>query len=237
MTYIGVADGGHGFKFMRANNSIVTQPTALFDEAIFPKCPNTKRWASTRLQSAPKPADSQPENSDDDWITDDDEPDSCPPPKSQKGPGQDRDDKPAQPEVREPENPPSPPPGDPAQQDELRRPVRERKPVTRLGNIYGEPWNPVETYRKIESDKKWKDLVGEKSKTSCIPHQSKQKQQVPGPSSAPPPRDPPAQSPGASHEPVAPEASDQRSEHDADELLRPYIYLETSGCMQQQIEQ
>ncbi|EPQ53415.1 hypothetical protein GLOTRDRAFT_130754 [Gloeophyllum trabeum ATCC 11539] len=80
MTYIGVADGSHGFKFMRTNNSVVTQPTALLDEAMFPKCSNTKRRASTRLQSAPKP-----ENSDDDWITDDDEPDSRPPPNSQKG--------------------------------------------------------------------------------------------------------------------------------------------------------
>ena len=43
MVYIGVAPGGHGFRFMRSpNNVIFTLAHALFNEKMFPKCPTNQ---------------------------------------------------------------------------------------------------------------------------------------------------------------------------------------------------
>ncbi|KAI0326912.1 hypothetical protein GY45DRAFT_1378894, partial [Cubamyces sp. BRFM 1775] len=49
MVYIGVAPGGHGFRFMQSpNNVIFTSAHALFDKNMFPKCPTNQRSTHER---------------------------------------------------------------------------------------------------------------------------------------------------------------------------------------------
>jgi len=42
MTYLGLVEGVKGNLFMRSNNSIAMAETLLFDERIFPHCPDAK---------------------------------------------------------------------------------------------------------------------------------------------------------------------------------------------------
>lgn len=178
MTYIGFAPGGHGFRFMRSPNNVVfTSAHALFDEQMFPKCPDHRQRRSfTRLrEDAPKsnPIPSGP--------LDDDEP-RRPPQQNlqQRRQGQEPDKAPAQPPARSP-SPPPPPPVEPPTPKAPRRSGRERKPVTRPGNVYGETRNPVDTYKEVERQGMWKKLVGEDTSRSRGPSRSRETM-VPGPS-------------------------------------------------------
>ncbi|KAI9064810.1 hypothetical protein FKP32DRAFT_1531994, partial [Trametes sanguinea] len=113
MVYIGVAPGGHGFRFMRSpNNVIFTSAHALFDETMFPKCPANKRRRTSRLDDEPEddPSDHEssiPSGFDDD--DDDDEPRRPPQHLPPKGQEQEHDDAPeTPPQARTPSPPPLP---------------------------------------------------------------------------------------------------------------------------------
>ncbi|TFK45320.1 hypothetical protein OE88DRAFT_1611886, partial [Heliocybe sulcata] len=197
ITYIGIPDGGAGYKFMRTNNSIVVQSTALFDEAMFPCCSDSRKRPHTRLQTAPPSAETEPPVPDL-WI---DSEDFLPqPPKpSEKRSGNQGDD----PEVQQPAhqpNPPSPPPGEPQVPPvPLRHSGRERTAPSR-------PGMPT-----------WKQLVGEPSRTRSTT-KARQQIQVPGPSSAPqPPHDHSPQPPDAPEQGGA--NSDQPSEEEVEGIL------------------
>ncbi|KAL7280536.1 hypothetical protein ACG7TL_005473 [Trametes sanguinea] len=74
MVYIGVAPGGHGFRFMRSpNNVIFTSAYALFDKMMFPKCPTNQRQRTSRLEDEPEENPSNQESSIPSGNDDDDE--------------------------------------------------------------------------------------------------------------------------------------------------------------------
>jgi hypothetical protein len=59
MIYLGTAPGVKGWTFMRSpNNIIFTAAHTIFDEEMFPKCPQAVRRPTTRLQT-PAPTPSQ----------------------------------------------------------------------------------------------------------------------------------------------------------------------------------
>lgn len=193
MTYIGVAPGGHGDRFMRSpNNTIFTSSQALFDETLFPKCPESNKRQNTRLHNAPKPPSTKkrddPERPPSHPSHDDDENDDFnnrPPTLPKKGPGAPQPGQHAR-----SRSPPSPPPMDEQPQQEAgpsepRRSGRERKVKMRPDNAYGETRHPTDIYRDIESGKTWRDIIGDEGRS----HQPQKwsRRQVPGPSSAPAP--------------------------------------------------
>ena len=54
MTFIGLSEGTKGYIFMRSPNNIVfTAIQALFDETLFPKCPNMRRLGYTPVGLTP----------------------------------------------------------------------------------------------------------------------------------------------------------------------------------------
>ena len=54
MTFIGLSEGAKGYIFMRSPNNIVfTAIQALFDEMLFPKCPNMCRLGYTPVGLTP----------------------------------------------------------------------------------------------------------------------------------------------------------------------------------------
>jgi hypothetical protein len=54
MTFIGIVEGTKGYIFMRSPNNIVfTAIQALFDETLFPKCPNMRRLGYTPVDLPP----------------------------------------------------------------------------------------------------------------------------------------------------------------------------------------
>ncbi len=129
------------------NNVLFTSAHAMFDEHMFPKCPDQRKRRNTRLlELAPKPdhADQHshiPPGSDDDN-------ESCRPPNNLPSKGQDTecDDTPTPPRERSPSPPPPPPEEPPAP----RCSGHERKMKTRPGNVYGESRHSVEQYKEIE---------------------------------------------------------------------------------------
>ena len=59
MIFLGYSDGVKGYLFLQLhNNSLFTAATALFDEAMFPKCPDLKRRGFTPVGETT--ADDQP---------------------------------------------------------------------------------------------------------------------------------------------------------------------------------
>ncbi|KAI9066891.1 hypothetical protein FKP32DRAFT_1703571, partial [Trametes sanguinea] len=198
MVYIGVAPGGHGFRFMRTpNNVIFTSAHALFDETMFPKCPANKRRRTSRLDDEPEddPSDHEssiPSGYDDD---DDDEPRRPPQHLPPKGQEQEHDDAPeTPPQARTPSPPPRVSEMPPTPKKPSRVPARERKVPVRPGNIYGEGKHPVQQFKEIEKQGEWEKIIGQKPGRSRAPGPSRS-EQVPGNSSAPsPPSDIPAPS-------------------------------------------
>lgn len=94
ITYLSVAPGGHGSRFMRApNNVLFTAMHALYDETLFPKCEQTVKRRHTWLQEpVPKPDQSTIPSD-----VDDNETPHCRPQKlPTKEKGKERDDAPAQ---------------------------------------------------------------------------------------------------------------------------------------------
>ncbi|KZT63674.1 hypothetical protein DAEQUDRAFT_679956 [Daedalea quercina L-15889] len=132
MTYLGVAPGGHGHRFMCSPNNVVyTSLMAVFDETMFPRCPDTK------LQTVPKKLDQvghQPTSQEDSDDDDDDDDDSYHHPHYlPKGDREDLEKDPEQPEVPHPDTPlPEQPPmpkkpssqtsRNPQQQEQVPRP-------------------------------------------------------------------------------------------------------------------
>ncbi|KAL7284517.1 hypothetical protein ACG7TL_001808 [Trametes sanguinea] len=195
MVYIGVAPGGHGFRFMRSpNNVIFTSAYALFDETMFPKCPTNQRRRTSRLEDEPEenPSDQEssiPSGNDDD---DEDQPPRHPPQNlPERRQEQEHDDAPEAP-PRTPSPPPRVPEVPPTPKKKV--PARVRKVPIRPGNIYGESRHPVEQFKEIEKQGEWEKLVGQKPGRSRTTGPSRS-EQVPGNSSAPsPPSDIPAPS-------------------------------------------
>ncbi|KAI0055097.1 hypothetical protein BV25DRAFT_1789644, partial [Artomyces pyxidatus] len=113
MTYLGVAPGGHGDRFMRSPNNVVfTSAHALFDENMFPKCAKEMKRRTTWLpNSAPDSNDEPdvPHPLDDD----DDFPSSSPPNPSKRDPPPSNDNSGSQ-------NPPQPPQGEPRRSERQR---------------------------------------------------------------------------------------------------------------------
>ncbi|KAI9061363.1 hypothetical protein FKP32DRAFT_1576091 [Trametes sanguinea] len=220
MVYIGVAPGGHGFRFMRSpNNVIFTSAHALFDETMFPKCPANKRRRTSRLDDEPEddPSDHEssiPSGFDDD--DDDDEPRRPPQHLPPKGQEQEHDDAPeTPPQARTPSPPPRVPEMPPTPKKPSRVPARERKVPVRPGNIYGEGKHPVQQFKEIEKQGEWEKIIGQKPGRSRAPGPSRS-EQVPGNSSAPsPPSDIPA--PSASGD-ASGSANNEGSGHSSDEV-------------------
>ncbi|THH23200.1 hypothetical protein EUX98_g7976 [Antrodiella citrinella] len=169
MIYLGVAEGIKGFKFMcQPNNVIFTAITAVFDEEMFPRCPDQRRRNTTRIgqdnQPADTPLDIPPEV---DANDDDDAP--APRPHhthhlSQRDEGRDHDGDHDGAAAPNPPPPPPPPEEPPAPQP--RHSGRERRPVNRPGNVYGERRNPVDQFKDVECMGKWKEIVGEQPSSS-----------------------------------------------------------------------
>ncbi|KAI0065648.1 hypothetical protein BV25DRAFT_1798625, partial [Artomyces pyxidatus] len=63
MTYLGVAPGGHGDRFMRSPNNVVfTSAHALFDENMFPKCAKETKRRTTRLPNSVPDSNDEPDD-------------------------------------------------------------------------------------------------------------------------------------------------------------------------------
>ncbi|KAL7280477.1 hypothetical protein ACG7TL_005409 [Trametes sanguinea] len=195
MVYIGVAPGGHGFRFMRSpNNVIFTSAYALFDKMMFPKCPTNQRQRTSRLEDEPEENPSNQESSIPSGNDDDDE-DQPPlhPPQHllERRQEQEHDHAPEAP-PRTPSPPPRVPEVPPTPKKKV--PARVQKVPIRPGNIYGESRHPIEQFKEIEKQGEWEKLIGQKPGRSRATGPSRS-EQVPGNSSAPsPPSDIPAPS-------------------------------------------
>ena len=212
MTYLGMSDGVKGFLFMRSNTALFVGTQATFDEALFPRCPD-----STRRQHVPvgedfplrddDPADPQdPPQESGDMPSDDDEDFPPPPPAApappfppQRGPDDDDDDQNRQdpPHDRRDQTPEAAPPapkrgkghkksGPPP--EPTRKSTRVRTQVSRPDNAYGDR-APAEIERDVSSETKWRKMVGDdEPRSSRSKATSDAEKRVPGPSSQPPSR-------------------------------------------------
>ena len=184
MTYLGIAPGVKGWKFMRGpNNIIFTAANAIFDEEMFPKCPQAVRRPITRLQSnAPSPTCpnksgrdtcqcSPPESKGDDDESEQSAPQRDSTPKG-KGKGRAIDDGAPSPPPVTPKGekgsltprPPAPEPTPTLQpEDGPSRPARERRPPLRPGNVYGEREHPLDIEKRTRKKVDWKSVVGERA--------------------------------------------------------------------------
>ena len=180
MVYLGVAEGGIGYKFMRSPNYVIfTSSHALFDEKHFPRCKTSKRTIR-QPDDAPKnrqqeldrnPNPSQPPFGQDDDLFNPFPPDKrkagdgnwevppaappAPPPDFMQPPAQDE-------EQEEPAPPPTPPLEQVPEQQGPRRSARENKgvPPLRPGNVFGERRKPTDILQK---ERGWKyDAVSDK---------------------------------------------------------------------------
>ncbi|KAL1657516.1 hypothetical protein GGF50DRAFT_11566, partial [Schizophyllum commune] len=95
MTYLGIPDGVKGYLFMRSNTSLFVATQAMFDEEVFPRCPDSD---SNRRQHVPvgdepqrddDPADPQDLQGPGDMPGDDDD---APPPPAPPAPPHPRKD-------------------------------------------------------------------------------------------------------------------------------------------------
>jgi hypothetical protein len=196
MVYIGHTEGVKAYTFIRlSKNTVYTGATALFDEALFPKCSASKKHGFTRLQEPAEQHGTPPQPTP---IVDEDvdAPHPLPPPRRpsrQSEVPQDPDEdlvpppehtSPSPAPVTEPEqerepSPPLPP---------LRRSGWERKVPSRPGNVYGEDRHPVQQYRDIQRLRQWRETVGDWQGRSLPPAPPRQRQ-VPGPSNGEPQRE------------------------------------------------
>ncbi|KZP30221.1 hypothetical protein FIBSPDRAFT_726364, partial [Athelia psychrophila] len=171
MIYIGMADDNKkAYKFMcLPNNVIFAGTTALFDETLFPKCPDHKQRTFTHIGENPNDIPLEVRDDDDDVYR----PNPPKTPQRDVDHGHDDDRERTDPPVPVPPLPPLPP-------IEPRRSRCERNFVPTPGNIYGEKRNPIEQYKDVEKMGQWKKLVGEQPKTCVKPQEH---EPVPGPSS------------------------------------------------------
>ena len=76
MVYLGQPNGVKGYLFMRLhNNMLFTAATALFDEQMFPKCPEGKKGGHTELGEEQPNNDSNGHNNGDNNIPPEDDDD------------------------------------------------------------------------------------------------------------------------------------------------------------------
>ncbi|GJE98550.1 hypothetical protein PsYK624_147820 [Phanerochaete sordida] len=187
MTYLGNTE--FGWKFMRSPNNVVfTSSQAEFDEETFPKCPESK---TRRERVSTPPAPSRQDHHSSDSGGDDSDEDLPPrhdPRNFPKGPGRRPDEDVDAPPRRSPSPPPAAPedlPEEPPAPPAPRRSTRERKPVRRPGNVYGESRRPVDIQRDADNLRTWKRTVGLAPGTSSSrPRDTPPGERVPGPSSS-----------------------------------------------------
>jgi len=154
MIFLRYKDGVKGFLFMRApNNVLFTGATALFDEKLFPKCPDGKLRGFIPVGEIPSEDPEEVPISLDDG---DDSPDWTTP----NPPIPLRDEN----HVHDGENdaPPSEVPDVPAEPP-LRRSGRTRVIPSRPDNVYGDR-TPTEIIRDVERQTYWKKTVAEQPK-------------------------------------------------------------------------
>ena len=185
---------------MRAPDNVLFRSSmAVFDETMFPKCPLTDRRGTTRVW--PPREDmydqaGQPETTPQEDLDDDDVDHSGHRPFQRRN-GRPHDDEGEQHDApKDQVPPPQPPVEQPAPPVEPRRSGRERKPVTRKGNVYGEQRKPQDIIKDIEKQGRWKKMVSEgQGRPQSKLGPSRQQQQVPGPSAPnPTPSDIPVES-------------------------------------------
>ncbi|EEB89025.1 hypothetical protein MPER_12933 [Moniliophthora perniciosa FA553] len=175
MIFIGYQDGMKGYVFMRpSNNSIVKATTALFDETLFPKCPESQRRGFTPVGEIPNgtPPNIPSEDSSDDEDFPSRKSDSYDLPS--KGGNSSRDDDNVPPPPAPPQDPPSdhddhsdpPTPGDENEDNnELpRRSVRARKPMNQSGSLYGNDPSRTPAQLQKEADRQsfWRQVTGDR---------------------------------------------------------------------------
>jgi hypothetical protein len=173
MVYLGVAPtNDFNYMFMRPNGSLHIYAHAVFDENLFPRCPEARPHKP--ISDAPKrphqhsPADPPPPTEDLDGDT--------PLPHRirepiRRSPSPERVPSPAPTErsERTPSPAPPPPPVTPPRRIPPmnappalpRRSERIRRPPTRPGNVYGEREAPVKQIKEIEKESRWKELTGQ----------------------------------------------------------------------------
>ena len=209
MTYLGIPDGVKGYLFMRSNTSLFVATQAMFDEEVFPRCPDSD---SNRRQHVPvgdepqrddDPADPQDLQGPGDMPGDDDDapPPPAPPapPHPRKDDDGDDDDRPPSDQPRShrdvtPSRIPRPRRDITPQQrrqepapvpDAPRRSTREHKIPYRPHNIYGPRRHPTDIIRDIQNSRGWKRMLGQDPGSSRSNPAPSNEQRVPDSSSQP----------------------------------------------------
>jgi hypothetical protein len=188
MIFLGYPDGMKGYLFMRThNNTLFKAAKAVFDETLFPKCPDAKAPRGSTQTGEPPSSSETPSNGGDNipFEGSDDDGDFPRHPSSPKLP---RRDQGLDGDGPHDQDPPQAPPGNPdpqdAEQPQPRRSGRLRDAPSKPGNSY--TGKPTDTLKQKESE--WKKTVGDTEKRPRGYHKSRQqKDKVPGPSTAPPP--------------------------------------------------
>ncbi|KAH9015889.1 hypothetical protein EDB85DRAFT_1819591, partial [Lactarius pseudohatsudake] len=195
MVYIGHTEGIKAYTFMRlTKNTVYTGATALFDEAMFPKCETTKKRGFTRLEEPVEQHGTPPQPTP--FYDDDRDTPHCPPPSRPMEVSQDPDEglaPPQQPEHTSPSPAPVPehedvPAAAPQPPPLPRCSGRERRVPSRPGNVYGDDRHPVQQHRDVQRMRQWRNLVGDEPGRSQPPSTTRQRQ-FPGPSTGHPQRD------------------------------------------------
>jgi len=155
MIFLGYKDGVKGFLFMRLpNNVLFTGATALFDEKLFPKCPDGKVRGFIPVGEIPSEDPNEVPIS----LDDDDDgpiPTASYPPIPIRDENHDHDGENDIPPPEVPDVPAEPP---------LRRSGRTRVTPHRPDNVYGDR-TPTEIIRDVERQTYWKKTVEGSSRT------------------------------------------------------------------------
>ena len=191
MTFLGYPEGVKGFLFMRSpNNTLFTSATALFDESVFPKCPDMRNDLQRRgfMPVGNNPAEDPsneggyiPTEAGDDDDQNDHNPGSSIP-KRRTDVNHDGDDDQIPPDA------PKPAPQQGGENVPVRRSGRHRETPARPGNVYGEKRTPTDILRDVERQTYWRKTVEGSSRPRNQKNPvGKPEISVPGPSSQPSP--------------------------------------------------
>ena len=153
MVYLGHTEGIKASTFMRmSNNTLFTSTTALFDETIFPKCPNERIRGTTRVnepRAHQPPIDATEDTTPGDLDTQ--------PPAPIKGEAPEPDGASEAPDDEEPTEQLTPPPA--PEPVPLRRSDRLRKIPTRPGNVYGDSRHPTSIEKDVRKVRTWRQMT------------------------------------------------------------------------------
>src|ERR1700694_5278933 len=154
MIFLGYKNGVKGYLFMRLpNNVLFTGATALFDEKLFPKCPEGRLRGFIPVGENPsEDPEEVPISLDDGDVGPDRITPNSPIPKGDEDLDHDDDEIPPPPDV--PALPPAEPP--------LRRSGRTRVIPHRPDNVYGDR-TPTEIIRDVKRQTYWKKTVEDPS--------------------------------------------------------------------------